>query len=370
MDQRTFTFIVGVTKLQQTPRKLSLVIAIFSVDLTTLNKRYFSLMNIKTAITLVAAAACSLLTVAHAEESKLVRFGLITDIHVCDKPDQASVATLNATARYFTGGVAKIGAFAQAMNKTKVAFVAELGDYTDNPVDSKLSYEQKRAAAIGFVDAAEAQLAQFSGPRYHVFGNHDTDQMSKADYQAHITNTGIPAGATYFSFNQGGVHFVLLDGGFKADGNAYSGVPGTPGSGYKWDNANIPAAEVNWLKSDLASNQLPVIVLGHQYLNPAEQVDAQFDPAHSVKNAAEIRQILEKSGKVLAVFAGHYHDGDFQQINGISYIGLQSSAAYGNDVSYHNQYATVDVRADGKKYQVVVAGNGLQKNYVVNAVLQ
>src|SRR5450830_1728547 len=149
MDQRTFTFIVGVTKLQQTPRKLSLVIAIFSVDLTTLNKRYFSLMNIKTAFTLV--------TVAHAEESKLVSFGLITDIHVCDKPDQASVATLNATARYFTGGVAKIGAFAQAMNKTKVAFVAELGDYTDNPVNSKLSHEQKRATAIGFVDAAEAQ---------------------------------------------------------------------------------------------------------------------------------------------------------------------------------------------------------------------
>jgi len=42
-------------------------------------------MSIKTAITLIAAAACSLVTVAHAEESKLVSFGLITDIHVCDK---------------------------------------------------------------------------------------------------------------------------------------------------------------------------------------------------------------------------------------------------------------------------------------------
>src|SRR5450830_1145472 len=327
-------------------------------------------MNIKTAITLIAAAACSLVTVAHAEERKLVSFGLITDIHVCDKPDQAAVPSLNATPRYFTGGVAKIGAFAQAMNKSKVAFVAELGDYTDNPVNSKLSYEHKRAAAIGFVDAAEAQLAQFNGPRYHVFGNHDTDQMSKADYQAHITNTGIAAGASYFSFNQGGVHFVVLDAGFKADGNGYSGVPGTSGTGYKWDDANVPAAELNWLKSDLAANHLPVIVLGHQFLNPAEQVDPLFDPAHSVKNAADIRAILEKSGKVLAVFAGHYHDGGFQQINGISYIALQSSAAYGNDVSYHNQYATVDVRADGKKYQVAVAGNGFQKNYVVNAVLQ
>jgi predicted phosphodiesterase len=327
-------------------------------------------MKLKFAIVFAFAAACGVVTAVSAEETKLVSFGLITDIHVCDKPDQAKVATLNATARYFTGGVAKIEAFANAMNKANVAFVAELGDYTDNPVDgSKLSYEQRRSAAIGFVDAAEAKLAQFKGPRYHVFGNHDTDQMSKDDYLSHITNTGIPAGATYYSFNQGGVHFVVLDAGFKADGNGYSGVPGTSGSGYKWDDANVPAAELNWLKSDLAANHLPVIVLGHQFLNPAEQVDPLFDPAHSVKNAADIRAILEKSGKVLAVFAGHYHDGGFQQINGISYIALQSSAAYGNDVSYHNQYATVDVRADGKKYQVAVAGNGLQKNYVVNAVL-
>jgi alkaline phosphatase len=326
-------------------------------------------MNLKSVIAYAVAATCSVTTIASAEETKLVSFGLITDIHVCDKADQSSVPSLNATPRYFTGGVAKIEAFAHAMNKSNVAFVAELGDYTDNPANGKLAYEQRRAAAIGFVEAAEAKLAQFKGPRYHVFGNHDTDQMSKQDYQARITNTGIPAGATYYSFNHGGVHFVVLDAGFKADGNGYSGVPSTPGAGYKWDDANVPAAEIQWLKSDLATNHLPVIVLGHQFLNPAEQVDSQFDPAHSVKNADEIRTILEKSGKVLVVFAGHYHDGGFQQINGISYIGLQSSAAYGNDVSYHNQYATIDVRADGKKYQVDVAGNGLQKNYVVNTIL-
>lgn len=54
-------------------------------------------------------------------------------------------------------------------------------------------------------------------PRYHVFGNHDTDQMNKLDYMKRITNTGIAAGATYYSFNQGGVHFIVLDAGFKTD---------------------------------------------------------------------------------------------------------------------------------------------------------
>lgn len=47
------------------------------------------------------------------------------------------------------------------------------------------------------------------------------------------------------------------------------------------------------------------------------------------------------------MFAGHYHDGGYQQVNGIDHIAL-ANVAYGNDASYHNQYATVDVRADGK----------------------
>jgi len=326
-------------------------------------------MRMKTSIALAMIITLGITTGVRAEEVKLVSFGLITDTHVCDKKDQASAITVNATARYFTGALTKIDAFAQAMNKTKVSFIAELGDFTDNPADASFDYDKRKVAAGAFVDAAEARFAQFSGPRYHVFGNHDTDQMSKPDFQTHITNTGVQGGSTYFSFNQGGVHFVVLDAGFKADGNAYSGVPGTAGAGYAWSDANIPASEVSWLKTDLESNKLPVIVLGHQFLNPAEQVDPLFDPAHTVKNASDIRTLLEKSSKVLAVFAGHYHDGGYQQLNGINYIALQANAAYGNDVSYHNQYATVDVRADGKKYQIAVAGNGMQKSYVVNTVL-
>ena len=326
-------------------------------------------MKIKTLAALSVLIALNIANPVAAAENKLVSFGLITDTHVSDKADQAPAITVNASARYFSGGLAKIEAFAKAMNKANVAFVAELGDFTDNPANASLPYEQRKSAAVAFADAAEARLSQFKGPRYHVFGNHDTDQMSKPDYLKHVTNTGIPAEATYYSFNQSGVHFVVLDAGFKADGNAYSGVPATPGSAYNWADANIPAEEISWLKADLLANKLPVIVLGHQYLNPAEQVDPLFDPAHSVKNAAEVRSILEKNAQVLAVFAGHYHDGGFQQVNGIDYIALQANVAYGNDASYHNQYATVDVRADGKKYQVVIAGNGLQKSYVINKVL-
>ena len=326
-------------------------------------------MKIKLSIVVSALVALNFANFAAAAESRLVSFGLITDTHVSDKADQATTLSVNASARYFTGGKAKIEAFAKAMNKANVAFVAELGDFTDNPANGSLPFAERKAAALAFVDAAEASFALFKGPRYHVFGNHDTDQMSKQDYLKRLTNSGIAPGATYYSFNQGGVHFVVLDAGFKANGADYSGVPSDPGAAYNWADANIPAAEIDWLKADLQANKLPVIVLGHQYLNPAEQVDPLFDPAHSVKNAAEVRSLLENNAQVLAVFAGHYHDGGYQRVNGIDYVGLQGNVAYGNDASYHNQYVTVDVRADGKAYQLAVAGNGLQKSYVINKVL-
>jgi hypothetical protein len=107
------------------------------------------------------------------------------------------------------------------------------------------------------------------------------------------------------------------------------------------------------------------VVFTHQLLNPQEQIDPNFDVQHSIHGAAAIRAILEAGGKVIAVFSGHYHDGGFQTVNGISYVVLQANAAYGNDVSYHNQYAIVDVYADGRNMKVAVDGHGMQKSYVI-----
>ena len=320
----------------------------------------------KPVLLLATLAAASLL---NAQEARLVRFGLITDTHVCDKGDQSPVITVNATARYFTGGLSKIEAFAQAMNASQAAFVAELGDLADSPADGSLSAERRKAATQGFAEAAETKLALFKGPRYHVLGNHATAQMSKADYFTRIASTGIAKNASYYSWNTAGVHFIVLDANFKADGSPYSGNAGEPGAGYTWDDANVPAAEMAWLKSDLAANKLPTVVLTHQLLNPQELIEPAFDPHLTVRNAGDIRSLLERSGTVVAVFSGHHHDGGYQVVNGIPYVVLQASVAYGNDVSYHSQYSLVEIYQDGKNVKVTVDGHGLQKSYVLRATL-
>lgn len=313
--------------------------------------------------TMLALALAALAAALPAQKGVLVTFGLISDTHVCDKPDQSRSISLNASPRYFTGGIAKLEAFGRAMNDAKADFVAELGDFTDNPANGSLDAAAKRAATMGFLKSAEAAYASFKGPRYHVIGNHDTDQSTKEDFQSIAKSSGVAPGATYYSFDKGGVHFIVLDMSFKSDGVSYSGIPGTPGAGYSWDDANLPAAELAWLKADLAATSLPVIVLTHQELNPQELVDSAFDPKHAARNAAQVRSILESSKKVLCVFSGHYHDGGFQEVNGIRYVVLQANAAYGNDASYHNQFALVKVVDEGGAYTVAVSGNGMQRSY-------
>ena len=56
-----------------------------------------------------------------------------------------------------------------------------------------------------------------------------------------------------------------------------------------------------------------MIVLCHQNL------DARAGDPHVIKNAAAVREIMERSGKVLAVLQGHCHSGCRSEQNGIPY---------------------------------------------------
>ena len=53
-----------------------------------------------------------------------------------------------------------------------------------------------------------------------------------------------------------------------------------------------------------------------------QNIDPQIQPDHRLSNDAEIRAILEESGKVRSVFQGHYHPGHRSHVNGIEYFTL------------------------------------------------
>ena len=245
-----------------------------------------------------------------------VRFGIVTDCHYADAD--------TAGTRYYRHSLDKLGECVEAMNAQKVDFLVELGDFKDqdSPPD-----EQK---TLSYLRAVESVFCKFDGPAYHVLGNHDEDSLSKAQFLTNVENTGIDSGRSYYSFDFHGVHFVVLDANYKSDGTDYDH------GNFDWTDANVPAAGLQWLRRDLAASRGPVVVLVHQLLDGAG--------SHFVKNAAEVRQILEQSDRVLAVFQGHRHNGGYSLINGIHYYTLK--AVIEGPGPENNSYAIVEVRPD------------------------
>jgi hypothetical protein len=73
-----------------------------------------------------------------------------------------------------------------------------------------------------------------------------------------------------------------------------------------------------------------------------QRLDAAGDAY--VKNSAEVRAVLEASGKVLAVFQGHEHPGGHRLVNGIHYYTLK--ALVEGSGAENNSYAVLEVHPD------------------------
>jgi predicted phosphodiesterase len=244
------------------------------------------------------------------------RFGIVTDSHYTDADTVGS--------RYYRHSLEKMNECVELMNEKKVDFLVELGDFKDqnNP-----AIEQR---TLTYLRAVEKVFQKYNGPTYHVLGNHDMDSISKEQFLNSVENTRIEPGKSYYSFDFNGVHFVILDANYKSDGTDYNH------GNFNWTDANIPPAEQNWLRQDLAAARGPVIIFIHQLLDGTGSV--------YVNNASNIRQILEQSGKVTAVFQGHHHAGSYSHIDGIHYYTLKAMVE--GPGQENNSYAIVEILPD------------------------
>lgn len=245
-----------------------------------------------------------------------VRFGIVTDCHYADADP--------AGTRIYRKSLDKLSECVAEMNAEQVDFLIELGDFKDQdrpPVESR---------TLRYLQEVEAVFQGFAGPQYHVLGNHDMDSLSKRQFLEHVENTGIDPSLSYYSFDVRGLHCVVLDANYNAEGRDYDR------GNFDWTDANILPHELDWLRRDLASSQGPAVIFIHQLLDGTGAV--------YVKNASEVRQVLQDSGKVLAVFQGHHHGGAYSHINGIHYYTLKAVVeGRGQD---NSAYAIVEMRPD------------------------
>jgi alkaline phosphatase len=153
-------------------------------------------------------------------------------------------------------------------------------------------------------------------------GNHCVENLTKPEFLGIVGQE-----RSYYSFDKAGYHFVILDACFTSEGKPYGR------KNFKWADAKIPPAELEWLQDDLGKTPNKSIVCVHQCLD----VMSPF----GVKNGSEVRKVLQDSGKALAVLQGHYHWGNYQEIGGLHYCTM--SAVIEGSGTENNAYAMLDI---------------------------
>lgn len=230
------------------------------------------------------AAVSQPASMAGSPSKPAVTLGLMTDMHYADKPTAGS--------RHYRETPQKLEEAGRFLEQERPDFLVELGDFIDaaSSVDTELRY----------LKSINKQFSQLCPNRHYVLGNHCVDTLKKREFLDVVEQP-----KSYYSFDQGGLHFVVLDACFRSDGTPYER------KNFQWTDANIPPQELEWLKADLEATSHPVVVFAHQRLDPSGN--------HGVRNNASVRVILEQSRRVVAVFQGHSHKNNLQTINGIHY---------------------------------------------------
>jgi 3',5'-cyclic AMP phosphodiesterase CpdA len=223
-----------------------------------------------------------------------MRFALISDVHLGPPAShQGKLRKLTHLSEALVTG------FVQRMrDELNPDLVINLGDVLEDE-----SAERDRERYARFV----ALLRETGKPVLHVAGNHDTINLSPSEL---CELWGDGSQLTY-SRDHHGVHFAVLRT-----------------IEHRGERVELPEEQIRWLERDLAESTLPCVVLMH---HPASEMrldgNRWFEKRPHLCRVVErraLRQVIEQSGKVLAVFNGHVHWNHFDVISGIPYVTLQS----------------------------------------------
>lgn len=209
-------------------------------------------------------------------------------------------------------------------------FTADLNSYTQSHYGEKMYaitlgdmtwdiywYDNKYEIA-DYLNTVNKQVKNLQ--IFHTMGNHDNDFKTTSDFSAEARYRAILS-PTYYSFNIGKVHYVVLD---DIDCSAYDG---TTSRNYK---KSISDDQLSWLSKDLAyvSKSTPLVITMHaQVFKPNESAGFKVD--HDASNTEQFLNLI--SGYKVNIVTGHTH----QVFNVVPEEGIVG----GRDVFEHNSGA-------------------------------
>ena len=228
--------------------------------------------------------------------------------------------------------------FVEEMNSQEnPAFVVNLGDSIEdvNDRDTDIRYFKKT------VDI----LSGLKMPVYSLVGNHDVRTLTQKEIAQMVGHDRM-----YYSFDHSRYHFVMLS--FEMTGD-HTHNPGDI-------SAVVPAEQITWLKDDLNSTDKPTVVFVHYGLADDDMKgNFWFESKPSIAmlgNRREVREILEKSGKVRAVITAHQHWNRMFVHNDIPYFTVTSLVENFNNDGVPAEAYTI-VKLDDEGIRLDIRGN-------------
>jgi len=149
-----------------------------------------------------------------------------------------------------------------------------------------------------------------NAPVYHTMGNHDNDPYKPGDMGGASTWHAIN-GPSYYSFNRGGSHVIVLDN------MLYNNAGGAPGHSGKRDyKTGLTKEQLEWLKNDLATvadKSAPLFITMHGILlsYPVAEGDTVAQTYRMTDGGPQLGSLLSPFQDV-RVLSGHAHNNHFQ----------------------------------------------------------
>ena len=150
---------------------------------------------------------------------KDILFGICADVHHGSRSDEKW----------------RVKKFVDEATERGADFIIQLGDFTS------FSPEGHEVVKI---------WNEFSGPSYHVLGNHETEL---SDMRAVLDMLGQKD--NYYSFDAGNYHFIVLDTNYAKIGDEYVHYENQRTN---FGNCHSPPEQVRWLEADLSATEIRI----------------------------------------------------------------------------------------------------------------
>ena len=194
-----------------------------------------------------------------------------------------------------------------AFQKEKCDLVVFLGDLLHDDVSHEKEIQNLKAVGEVF--------QEFGKPVFAVVGNHDTNLFTKDEFYQFLGEKFRP-----HTVEMNGILFLFVDGCYFQSGEEYR--PGRTGGVDTW-----------YPYTDALRRELERFSGENAYVFTHQVLDLSSGGVQRIQNAAQIRCVLEESGKVCGVFLGHSYTLVESDINGIHYMTLP--AMHDGDGAYY-----------------------------------